>query len=142
MRLSSPFGSRSRTQILLALRQLHSSYPRALSRLLDSPIFAVRKALQGLERDGLVSSRLVGRTRVYTLDAGYPAHAELAAYLARLATTGDGELAARIDRQREQQAAAGRGLRTQTPPPASGRAQIATAGRAAPRPRDDGWRNW
>jgi len=85
MKDSSPFGSRSRTRILLALSELESSYPRALARRLDSPIFAVRKALEGLARDGLVTSRLVGRTRVYTLDSSYVAYRELAAYLGRLA---------------------------------------------------------
>ena len=93
MKESSPFGSRSRTRILLALSDLEFSYPRALARRLDSPIFAVRKALEGLERDGLVSSRLVGRTRVYTLDSSYVAFKELAAYLGRLARA-DAEAAA------------------------------------------------
>ena len=86
MKESSPFGSRSRTRILLALSRLEFSYPRALARRLESPIFALRKALDGLERDGLVTSRLVGRTRVYRLDPFYVAYKELAAYLARLAS--------------------------------------------------------
>ncbi len=82
---SSPFGSQSRTRILLAIDLLGSSFPRELSRLLDVPIFAVRKALASLERDGILSARAVGRTRVYRFDPAYPAHQELVAYVTRLA---------------------------------------------------------
>ncbi len=82
--LSSPFGSQTRTRVLLVLRLLGSSFPRELSRLLGSRISVVSKALAGLERDALVSGRLTGRTRVYTLNPTYFARPELEAYLARL----------------------------------------------------------
>ena len=145
---SSPFGSRSRTRILLALSGLEFSYPRALARRLDSPIFAVRKALARLERDGLVSSRLVGRTRVYRLDPAYVAYKELAAYLARLER-------ARVESGGVAEAgAAGTGVEARADglPPGRVRSVEAdgaasrTAGREGPGPAKpdagDGWRNW
>ena len=82
---SSPFGGLARTRVLIALGLLESSYPRELARLLDAPISGVRKAIAGLERDGMVGGRLVGRTREVRLSPTYFARRELAAYLARLA---------------------------------------------------------
>jgi len=82
---SSPFGGLTRTRVLVALVLLATSYPRELARLLGAPVSGVLKALAGLERDGLVSGRLVGRTREVRLNPVYFARQELAAYLARLA---------------------------------------------------------
>jgi len=82
---SSPFGGQTRTRVLAALGLLETSFPRELSRLLEAPISGVRQAIAGLERDGLVSGRLVGRTRVVQLNPGYFARRELVAYLVRLA---------------------------------------------------------
>ena len=82
---SSPFGGQTRTRALLALRLLGSSYPRELSRVLGTPLAPVQRALRGLELDGLVAARFVGRTRLFTLNPSYMAKRELAAYLARLA---------------------------------------------------------
>jgi DNA-binding transcriptional ArsR family regulator len=82
---SSPFGSQARTRALLALSLTAEAYPRELSRLLDTPLFSVQKALASLERDGLVTSRMLGRTRLYSLNPRYLASRELREYLERLA---------------------------------------------------------
>lgn len=84
MVVSSPFGGRTRTRALLALRLLGESYPRELARLLRVPLSGVQVALKGLERDGLVAGRVVGRTRLYQLDPRYFAREELRRYLLRL----------------------------------------------------------
>jgi len=140
---SSPFGSRSRTRILLALSELEFSYPRALARRLNSSIFAVRKALAGLERDGLVSSRLVGRTKVYRLDSAYVAHKELAAYLDRLgrARVGSERPAAGAGVAGADGVIAGRIGRVGAASGAVPRPSGAPAGSSTPSP-DEGWRNW
>ena len=83
--MSSPFGGQTRTRTLLALRLLGSSYARELSRVLKVPLAPIQRALRGLELDGLVAARSVGRTRLFTLNPSYAAKRELAAYLARLA---------------------------------------------------------
>src|SRR5262245_8236731 len=82
---SSPFGARSRTLVLIALRLLDESFPREMARVLQLPLFSVQRALQGLEIDGLVAGRSAGRTRLYRLNPSYFARAELREYLARLA---------------------------------------------------------
>ena len=84
-RQSSPFGSESRTRVLAALRLLESSYARELARLLEVRLSSVQKALLSLERDGLVSARAAGRTRIYRLNPTYFARNELRAFLTLLA---------------------------------------------------------
>ena len=83
--LSKPFGGQTRTRTLLAIRLLESSYGRELSRVLGVPLAPVQRALRGLELDGLVAGRAVGRTRLFTLNPSYLAKRELAAYLGKLA---------------------------------------------------------
>lgn len=82
--ISSPFGGRTRTRVLLALQLLGETYPRELARLLKAPIFGVQKALLGLEKDGLVAARTRGRIRLFVLNPRYPAVRELQAYLEKL----------------------------------------------------------
>lgn len=82
--LSSPFGSRTRTRVLLALFLLGESYARELARLLDSPLSGVQAAIRSLERDGLVAGRAMGRTRLFRIDPRYFARKPLEAYLERL----------------------------------------------------------
>src|SRR5262245_63139975 len=81
---SSPFGSQTRTRVLLALSLLSESYPRELARLLTVPLSGVQKALRSLELDGLVAGRSAGRTRLYRLDPRYFARTSLQQFLARL----------------------------------------------------------
>ena len=80
----SPFGSRARTKVLLALQLLTESYAREMARLLGLSLSAVQKALHSLERDGLVAGRSVGRTRLYRLGPRAYARRELERYLERL----------------------------------------------------------
>jgi DNA-binding transcriptional ArsR family regulator len=82
---TSPFGSATRSRVLLALRLLGSSYPRELARLLDAHISGVLKALASLEADGLIAGREVGRTRQYSLNPSFIARKELASLLGTLA---------------------------------------------------------
>ena len=82
--VSSPFGSTARTRVLLALQLMGESYARELARLLETSLSAIQKALQSLERDGLVAGRAVGRTRVYRLNPRGFARKELELYLERL----------------------------------------------------------
>lgn len=89
MEVTSPFGSRTRTRLLLVLSLLEQSYARELSRVLEIPVSVIQKALLSLERDGLVAVRSVGRTRVVTLNPRYFARRELLALLNRLAEPED-----------------------------------------------------
>jgi DNA-binding transcriptional ArsR family regulator len=91
MVISSPFGGQARTRVLVALRLLDESYARELARLLGTALAGVQMALRGLERDGLVSARVAGRTRLYRINPRYFAREELQRYLLRL-SEGDPEL--------------------------------------------------
>lgn len=81
---SSPFGGKTRTRILLALRLLGESYLRELARTLDVPLSGIQQAIRSLEVDGLVAGRSMGRTRVFRIDPRYFAYDELQQYLLRL----------------------------------------------------------
>lgn len=86
---SSPFGSPARTRALLALQLLTESYARELARLLELNLSGVQKALQSLERDGLVAARAAGRTRLYRLNPRAPGRQELERYMDKLLESED-----------------------------------------------------
>ena len=92
---SSPFGSQTRTRVLLALELLGDAYPRELTRALDTQLYAVQRALRSLERDGLVAGRTLGRIRLYRINPAYAAAPQLRRFLQRLAS-GDPELQASL----------------------------------------------
>ena len=104
---SSPFGSRTRTLVLLALSLLDESFPRELARLMEVSLNGVQQALRGLEVDGLVAARSAGRTRLYRLNPSYFAHRELESYLKRL-TEAETELVERVARLRRRPRRAGK----------------------------------
>src|SRR5438045_2433740 len=85
-KISSPFGSSTRTRTLVALRLMGASYPRELSRLLGVALNAVQGALRSLEADGLVAGRAIGRTRLFELNPRFFAGAELRALVDKLAS--------------------------------------------------------
>lgn len=95
MHRSNPFGGEIRTRALVALDLLGESYPRELARLLGVSLSGVQAALAGLESDGMVAVRSVGRTRVHELEPRYFALRELRSYLARL-SEGDPELVSAV----------------------------------------------
>lgn len=90
MEVTSPFGSQTRTRVLLALSLLQQSYARELARVLEVPVSVLQKALRSLERDGLVVARRVGRTRAVTLNPRYFARRELLAFVNKLAEPEEG----------------------------------------------------
>ena len=109
VKISSPFGGQARTRVLVALRLLGDSYPRELARVLDLPVSGVQAAVRGLERDGLVASRLAGRTRLLRMNPRYFALPALQAYLLALAN-GDPALRARISALRRRPRRTGKPL--------------------------------
>lgn len=106
---SSPFGSQTRTAVLLAIRLLDESHPRELARLLDRPLNGVQQAIRTLERDGLIAGRTVGRSRIYCLDPRYFGREELQRYLLRL-TEAEDELRSRVSGLRRRPRRSGKPL--------------------------------
>jgi DNA-binding MarR family transcriptional regulator len=78
------FGSTRRTEVLLLLGMLGESYPSELARLLAAPPLSVTKILDGLEQDGIVASRMLGRTRRVSIDPRFHATRALQALLVQL----------------------------------------------------------
>jgi DNA-binding PadR family transcriptional regulator len=106
---SSPFGGKTRTAVLLALRLLAESYPRELARLLETDLSGVQQALRRLELDGLVAGRTAGRTRLYRINPRYFAYADLQRYLLRL-TEPEEPLKARVESMRRRPRRVGKRL--------------------------------
>ena len=140
MEVGSPFGSRTRTRVLLALELHGQSYPRELARLLAAPLSVVQKALRTLERDALVTGRMIGRTRLLQLNPAYFALRPLRSFLATLL---------QADRRLESRATGGRRKSPHTGNPAehrpaikgrSRREESAVAGGL--RDSADRWRVW
>jgi DNA-binding transcriptional ArsR family regulator len=80
------FGSARRTEVLLMLALLGETYPAELTRLLGATKASVIQILAGLEAEGVVASRLLGRTRRVSLDPRYFGAKELTALLGKLAS--------------------------------------------------------
>ena len=64
--LEEVFGNKTNRQVLLYLAAYGDGYGNAMSKTLDIPLTAIQRQLRKLERNDLLVSRLVGRTRVYT----------------------------------------------------------------------------
>lgn len=83
-RNSALFGNRNRTVVLVAIRLLGETWPSELAALLQLRLYSVQTILAAFEREGVVLSRAVGRTRQVSLNRRYFAHAELGALLWKL----------------------------------------------------------
>lgn len=70
--------------MLVAIRLLETTYPSELAALLGVRPYTVQSILASLERESVIVSRLMGRTRTVTLNARYFAHGELSALLWKL----------------------------------------------------------
>lgn len=77
---------------LLCLLVNEDSYPSEIARSFGFNLNAVQYQLQKLEKAGVLSSRLRGKVRLYSLDPGCPFHRELQSLLQKaLAALGDAE---------------------------------------------------
>ena len=78
---SDLFGSANRTAVLVAIRLLGSTYPAELAAMLSLRLWTVQRIIDSYEREGVILSRAVGRTRTVSLNARGPAAKELSALL-------------------------------------------------------------
>ena len=78
------FGSRIRERILKLLGLLERSYPREIATVLDEDLSMVQRGMNDLERDGILASRLAGRTRLFELNRTYQYYAPVRDLLARM----------------------------------------------------------
>lgn len=78
---SSLFGTPNRTAVLVAVRLLEQTFPSELAALLGLRLFSVQQILASLEREGVIASRQLGRTRTVSLNPRYFAATELSELL-------------------------------------------------------------
>ncbi len=74
-------GSVNKERALIYLVARDRGYAREIARFFDAPLDPIQKALDGLERSGVLVSRSVGRTREYEFNTRYPMRDELSALL-------------------------------------------------------------
>ncbi len=84
--LKSLFGNRNVERILLFLLVNEKCYGAQIQNLLRVPLTPVQKALSRLEKEGVVSSRYEGKTRVYQFNPSYSLRFELESLLKKAYT--------------------------------------------------------
>ena len=79
--LQTIFGSGSSAGVLTFLVAYQRGYASEIARFLDVDLFAIQKQLEKFEVEGLLISRIEGRTRIYTFNLKHPLHKELKSLL-------------------------------------------------------------
>ena len=81
MLLSGLFGNETAEKVLLSIANYGSGYPRGIASIFRVPVSQVQRQVERLEREAILSSRLIGRTRVYEFNPRYMFREELEALL-------------------------------------------------------------
>ena len=81
MLLSGIFGSETAEKVLLYLKNYESGYPRGIATIFAIPVSQVQRQLERFEREGILVSRMIGRTREYLWNPRYFFLEELKALL-------------------------------------------------------------
>lgn len=76
-------GSTSRERVLIFLFARGEGYPREIARFFDTDLTPIQRQLIRLEIDGVLASRLAGRTRLYNISPRYVFKPELEGLLAK-----------------------------------------------------------
>jgi hypothetical protein len=79
--LGELFGSTNKERVLIYLIARDKGYAREIARFYDTPLNPIQKALDALERAGVLVSRAVGTTREYEFNPRYALRDELRALL-------------------------------------------------------------
>ena len=70
-------GSLSTERVLIFIFAREAGYARDIARFFDTDLYGLQKQLDKLETGGVLTSGLVGRTRVYQFNPRYPFLTEL-----------------------------------------------------------------
>lgn len=76
-------GSTSSERVLLFLFARKEGYPREIARFFKTGLAPIQRQLIKLEINGVLASRLAGRTRLYSLNPRYPFKPEIEGLLAK-----------------------------------------------------------
>lgn len=77
------FGSINKERVLFFINARGEGYAREMARFFATDLTPVQRQLDVLERGGILVSRLVGRTRLYTFNPSYPLLNEVMALLGK-----------------------------------------------------------
>lgn len=75
--LSDLVGSVNKERVLIYLVARERGYARQIARFFDAPLNPIQKAMDALERSGILVSREVGNTREYEFNPRYVMRTEL-----------------------------------------------------------------
>jgi DNA-binding transcriptional ArsR family regulator len=75
--LEGLFGNPVIEKIFFTLLVCNESYALGLAKTFDEPVNKFQQQLKRLEEGGIIASRLVGNTRLYTFNPRYPFLKEL-----------------------------------------------------------------
>jgi predicted transcriptional regulator len=75
------FGSRSAAQVLLFLAAYGAGHALRIARTYSVSVSPIQRQLQRLERDGVLVSRMVGRTRLFEFNTRSPSVRNLRDFL-------------------------------------------------------------
>lgn len=79
--LEAVLGSRSAAQALLFIAAYGSGYAKRISDTFEVPVMGIQRQLRRLESEGVLVSRLVGRTRVFEFNTRNPTVRNLRLFL-------------------------------------------------------------
>jgi hypothetical protein len=82
--LESLFGSKNTERVLIFLYAREVGYAREMARFFETDLKSIQNQLNKLETAGVLSSRLMGRTRPYQFNPRYPFLVELKALLEKV----------------------------------------------------------
>lgn len=81
MFLTGLLGSETAEKVLLYLESYGAGYPRGIAVNFELPVSQVQRQLERFEREGILVSRLIGKTREYRWNPRYLFLEELSALL-------------------------------------------------------------
>jgi hypothetical protein len=91
--LEQLFGNRVVEKILFYLLTYENGYIRGMAGAFGIPVNGINQQLKRLENGGIISSRLMGKIRLYSFNPRYPFLPELKAILQKaMDTLPEGEL--------------------------------------------------
>lgn len=93
-------GSENSERVLIFLLARNEGYATEIARFFSAPLYAVQAQLEKLEAGGVLVSRLVGRTRLYTFNPRYPFLTELKGLLEKAFTFYPEDLRERLQMNR------------------------------------------
>jgi len=74
-------GSLNKERVLIFLAARNEGYPREIARYFDTDLAPIQNQMEKLEFGGILCSKLIGRTRLYSFNPRYPFLKELQALL-------------------------------------------------------------